>query len=208
MVFESPHLQSPNLHLSHIEIFIMTKTIPYTIIGGYLGAGKTTLLNNLLRNSSAGCGWPCWSTTSATSTLTPIWSSAARRRDDQPGQWLYLLQPGGRLFMQALARLRDQADRIDHIIVEASGVSDPVKIGQYGAILRYELDGVIVLARREIQGQSRQQICGRYGHPPVARRGSAGAQQGRSGDAGPVGCGACVAERRCAGHSHRGSDQR
>ena len=29
----------------------MQRTIPYTIIGGYLGAGKTTLLNHLLRNN-------------------------------------------------------------------------------------------------------------------------------------------------------------
>ncbi|MCB0159479.1 MAG: hypothetical protein KDD83_15195, partial [Caldilineaceae bacterium] len=29
---------------------LMTATIPYTIIGGYLGAGKTTLLNHLLHN--------------------------------------------------------------------------------------------------------------------------------------------------------------
>ena len=30
---------------------VISTTIPYTVIGGYLGAGKTTLLNNLLRNS-------------------------------------------------------------------------------------------------------------------------------------------------------------
>lgn len=29
----------------------MIKSIPYTIIGGYLGAGKTTLLNHLLRHN-------------------------------------------------------------------------------------------------------------------------------------------------------------
>lgn len=37
--------------------------IPVTVIGGYLGAGKTTLVNHLC--AIPGCGWRCWSTSSA-----------------------------------------------------------------------------------------------------------------------------------------------
>ena len=125
----------------------MQRTIPYTIIGGYLGAGKTTLLNHLLRNNEG----------LRLAVLVNDFGDINIDADlvvNNDGDTINLasgciccsLADG---FMQALARLRDHGDRIDHIIVEASGVSDPVKIGQYGAILNYGLDGVIVLADAE-----------------------------------------------------------
>ena len=143
----------------------MTKTIPYTIIGGYLGAGKTTLLNNLLRNSQG----------LRLAVLVNDFGDINIDADlvvNNDGETINLasgciccsLADG---FMQALARLRDQADRIDHIIVEASGVSDPVKIGQYGAILRYGLDGVIVLADAE---QIRDKAANKYVGDTVMRQ--------------------------------------
>lgn len=143
----------------------MTKTIPYTIIGGYLGAGKTTLLNNLLRNNEG----------RRLAVLVNDFGDINIDADlvvNNDGEILNLasgciccsLADG---FMQALARLRDHADRIDHIIVEASGVSDPVKIGQYGAILNYELAGVIVLADAE---QIREKAANKYVGDTVIRQ--------------------------------------
>jgi G3E family GTPase len=143
----------------------MTKTIPYTIIGGYLGAGKTTLLNHLLRNGEG----------LRLAVLVNDFGDINIDADlviNNDGETINLasgciccsLADG---FMQALARLRDHADRIDHIIVEASGVSDPVKIGQYGAILHYELDGVIVLVDAE---QIREKAANKYVGDTVIRQ--------------------------------------
>jgi len=141
------------------------KSIPYTVIGGYLGAGKTTLLNSLLRDSRG----------LRLAVLVNDFGDINIDADlitSHDGETMQLasgciccsLADG---FMQALARLRDRADQIDHIIVEASGVSDPVKVGQYGAILRYELDGVIVLADAE---QIREKAANKYVGETVIRQ--------------------------------------
>lgn len=141
------------------------KSIPYTIIGGYLGAGKTTLLNDLLRHIEG----------LRLAVLVNDFGSINIDADliaSHDGETMQLasgciccsLADG---FMQALARLSHRADDIDHVIVEASGVSDPVKIGQYGAILHYALDGVIVLADAE---QVRDKAANKYVGDTVLRQ--------------------------------------
>lgn len=120
------------------------ESLPYTVIGGYLGAGKTTLLNNLLRNADG----------LRLAVLINDFGDInidAELIEHQDGETISLangciccsLADG---FLLALNKLRERADAIDHVVVEASGVSDPVRIGQFGAILGYERAGVIVLA--------------------------------------------------------------
>ncbi|MFO7663966.1 MAG: GTP-binding protein [Chloroflexota bacterium] len=141
------------------------RPIPYTVIGGYLGAGKTTLLNSLLRDS-LGLRLAILVNDFGDINIDAdlITSHDGETMQLASGCICCSLADG---FMQALARLRDHADRIDHIIVEASGVSDPVKVGQYGAILRYELDGVIVLADAE---QIRDKAANKYVGEAVIRQ--------------------------------------
>jgi G3E family GTPase len=144
---------------------MMTKHIPYTVIGGYLGAGKTTLLNSLLRESH-GLRLAVLVNDFGDINIDADLISAHDGETMQlaSGCICCSLADG---FTQALARLRDHADRIDHIIVEASGVSDPVKVGQFGAILRYELDGVIVLVDVE---QIRDKAANKYVGETVVRQ--------------------------------------
>lgn len=143
----------------------MQQGILYTIIGGYLGAGKTTLLNNLLRNSGD----------LRLAVLVNDFGNINIDADlitSHDGETVQLasgciccsLADG---FMLTLNRLSKRAGQIDHIIVEASGVSDPVKLGQYGAILRLELDGVIVLVDAE---QVREKAANKYVGDTVIRQ--------------------------------------
>jgi G3E family GTPase len=143
----------------------MTKSIPYTIIGGYLGAGKTTLLNHLLSNSEG----------LRIAVLVNDFGDINIDADlvaSHDGETINLangciccsLADG---FMVALAQVSKRAGQIDHVIVEASGVSDPVKIGQYGAILKLDLDGVIVLADAE---QVREKAANKYVGETVLRQ--------------------------------------
>jgi G3E family GTPase len=129
----------------------MKNRLPYTVIGGYLGAGKTTLLNNLLRNSQG----------LRLAVLVNDFGDINIDVDliaSHDGETINLvsgciccsLADG---FMLALNQLSKRASEIDHIIVEASGVSDPRKIGQYGAILKLDLEGVIVLVDAEQIGE-------------------------------------------------------
>ncbi|MGI9161450.1 MAG: GTP-binding protein [Mycobacterium sp.] len=58
-----------------------------------------------------------------------------------------------------LTDLLDRADTIDHVIIKASGVSDPVKIAHYGLSFGFSLQGVIVVADAE---QVRRQTSDKY----------------------------------------------
>ena len=70
-------------------------------------------------------------------------------------------------FMAALNAISKRAEVIDHVIVEASGVSDLVKLGYYGSTLNFELEGVIVLADAE---QIREKSENKYVGETVVRQ--------------------------------------
>jgi G3E family GTPase len=143
----------------------MNRGIGYTVIGGYLGAGKTTLINNLLRDSGN------LRLAVLVNDFGDI-SIDAELIASHDGETIQLasgciccsLADG---FMMALNQMSKRRDQIDHVVVEASGVSDPLKIGQYGAILRLELNGVIVLADAE---QIREKAANKYVGDTVIRQ--------------------------------------
>lgn len=122
--------------------------IPLTIIGGYLGAGKTTLLNHILRNNSG----------RRIAVLVNDFGGInidAQLIEQNDGETMQLangciccsLVNG---FVLALLRLTERSPLPDHIIIEASGVSDPGKIAQFGISNPwFRLDGIIVVADAE-----------------------------------------------------------
>ena len=143
----------------------MTAPLPYTIIGGYLGAGKTTLLNNLLRHSG-GLRLAIMVNDFGDINIDAdlITSHDGETLNLANGCICCSLADG---FLAALGGLRDRAGQIDHVVIEASGVSDPVKISQYGTMLGYDLDGVIVLADAE---QVRERAVNKYVGETVIRQ--------------------------------------
>ena len=121
--------------------------VPYTVLGGYLGAGKTTLLNQMLR-ANAGA------------RLAVIVNDFgdigidAELIANQDGDTINLTNgcvccSASDGLANVLEGLHARSDDIDHVIVEASGVSDPVRIGNYAGPFGFELRGVIVLADAE-----------------------------------------------------------
>jgi G3E family GTPase len=65
-------------------------------------------------------------------------------------------------FLAVLSRLKERPNLPEQIIVEASGVADPLKVGQYGHLPGFCLDGVIVLADAEtVRRRSRDNYVGR-----------------------------------------------
>ena len=124
-----------------------TDGTPMTVIGGYLGAGKTTLLNHLLRNNQ---GLRLAVVVNDFGDIN-IDADLVASTDGETialanGCICCSLVDG---LAMVLTDLRGRADTIDHVVVEASGVSDPVKIGHYGDALGYTLEGVIVVADAE-----------------------------------------------------------
>lgn len=114
------------------------QSIPVIALTGYLGAGKTTLLNHVLRSPGARIGV-------VVNDFGELNVDAAlvTGQVDEPasiaGGCICCLPDDGGLDL-ALARLADPKLRLDAIIVEASGLADPVAISR---IIRFSgVDGV------------------------------------------------------------------
>jgi len=117
--------------------------IPVTIVGGFLGAGKTTLVNHLLRVATRRYGV-------LVNDFGAVDVDAALVRDMDGG---VLSLANGCVCCSIGPDLGDTLDRLtrrdpapEHILVEASGVSDPWRIAQ---LVKLEpmvaLDAVLVL---------------------------------------------------------------
>ncbi len=118
--------------------------IPLTVIGGFLGSGKTTLLNHLLSQT----------TERRLAVLVNDFGALnidAELVNSQDGSTIALTngciccQIGDDL-AAALIEVLDGPQRIDGIVIEASGVSDPWRIAQIGlADPALTLEAVIVM---------------------------------------------------------------
>jgi G3E family GTPase len=143
---------------------VTARRVPYTVIGGYLGAGKTTLLNRLLHNAD---GMRIAVVVNDFGDVNIDADLVASNDGDTialaNGCVCCSIVDG---FTTVLAQLRDRGDAIDHVVIEASGVSDPVKIGHYAAPFGFALSGVIVVADAE---QVRERAADRYVGETVVR---------------------------------------
>lgn len=122
--------------------------IALVVLGGYLGAGKTTLLNHVL--SMAGQR----KVAVLVNDFGDINIDAAlirERTDDVINleNGCICCSIGGRL-VDALVKISARPERPELLIIEASGVSDPVKIAQIGLLDRaFRLVGIIVAVDAE-----------------------------------------------------------
>ena len=106
-------------------------TLPMTVVTGYLGSGKTTLINQLLANADGR------RITVLVNDFGEI-SLDAELIENQDGDIIALAngcmccQIGGDLY-RTIDRILSLRSKIDHLVVETSGVADPSKISQIAA---------------------------------------------------------------------------
>ena len=126
---------------------IANSAIPFTVIGGFLGAGKTTLLNRILHENEG-------------RRIAVIVNDFGSVNIDAS---LVVAADGDTIelsngciccslaaeFPLTLYPLLEREPRLDAVVIEASGVSDPWKIGQFGTLPGFRLDGVIVVTDAE-----------------------------------------------------------
>lgn len=122
--------------------------LPLTVIGGYLGAGKTTLLNRLLTQTHG----------VRLAVLVNDFGSVNVDADliaNRDGETIRLTNGCvccsiGDDLAFTLHDLADRADGPDHIVVEASGVAEPIRLAGYAASHpRLALDAIVVVADAE-----------------------------------------------------------
>lgn len=122
--------------------------IPLVVVGGYLGAGKTTLLNRLLANAQGR------RIAVLVNDFGEINIDAALIRERgadviQLENGCICCSIGGRL-AEALTAIDARAARPELLVIEASGVSDPLRIAQVGLLDRaYRLHGIVVAVDAE-----------------------------------------------------------
>lgn len=102
------------------------KPVPMTVISGYLGAGKTTLINDLL---AADHGLKLLILVNDFGAINIDERLLASRDEDTIAltNGCICCTMGADLFL-ALGDALDRPQRPDHIVIEASGISDPARI--------------------------------------------------------------------------------
>ena len=139
--------------------------IPVTVIGGYLGAGKTTLLNHMLRKNGG----------VRVAVFVNDFGSInidADLIENRDGETIALtngciccsLASG---FGTAMLAIRESESPPERVVVEASGIGDPLTIAQYAHLPGFRLDGVIVLVDASTV---RQRVRDRYVGQHVLRQ--------------------------------------
>jgi G3E family GTPase len=131
--------------------------IPLTVIGGFLGAGKTTLVNHLLRTATRRYGV-------LVNDFGAIAIDAAliASRD---GDTIALTNGCVCCGMSGdlgdgLARLTARQPGIEHVIVEASGVSDPWRVAELALVEPgFSLEPIVVVADA---AALESQLCDRW----------------------------------------------
>ncbi|CAG9183785.1 hypothetical protein LMG23992_05082 [Cupriavidus laharis] len=122
--------------------------IPLVVLGGYLGAGKTTLLNQLLSNAAGR------RVAVLVNDFGEVNIDAALIRERgadviQLENGCICCSIGGRL-AEALTAIDARAERPELLVIEASGVSDPLRIAQVGLLDRaFRLHGIVVAVDAE-----------------------------------------------------------
>jgi len=118
--------------------------IPFTVIGGFLGAGKTTLLNHVLTSADGVRYAVLVNDFGAINIDEGLIASHQGETVALANGCICCSLANG--FVSAMLKLMQNTDAYDHIIVEASGVSNPDRIMDF-ARLDPDLheDAVIVL---------------------------------------------------------------
>lgn len=122
----------------------MTSAIPVIALTGYLGAGKTSLLNHVLRAPGARVGVVINDFGELNVDAALVTGQVDEPASIAGGCICCLPDDGG--LDEALAKLADPRLELDAIIVEASGLADPVAISRlirFSGVERIRAGGVV-----------------------------------------------------------------
>lgn len=117
--------------------------MPITFVGGYLGAGKTTAINEILTETER----PIAVIVNDVGAVNVDAALVKRRHGDTlelTDGCVCCSSIDG--FGAAFDQIRARPDPPEHVIVELSGVAEPVNVVPWGRSAGFLLDGVVVVA--------------------------------------------------------------
>ncbi len=119
------------------------RSVPMTLLGGYLGSGKTTVLNRLLADASR----PIAVLVNDVGQVNIDAALIRRRNQDtiELTDGCVCCSISGSM-ADAIDQIRARPEPPEHVVVELSGVADPLKVAPWGKSAGFRLDGVVVLA--------------------------------------------------------------
>jgi cobalamin biosynthesis protein CobW len=142
----------------------MRQPIPVTVVSGFLGSGKTTLLCGLLKNRQE------WRVAVLVNELgeVPIDSALTRATADGSKEIEILDFPSGLIayaedtrFVPTLQTIARRANRIDHVLIETSGVALPT--AAMARLQSAELAGDFVLDATLVVVDTPRLLAGEFG---------------------------------------------
>lgn len=141
------------------------RSVPVTVIGGYLGAGKTTLVNSVLSGSH---GQRIAVLVNDFGEVN-IDASLIATRDGSTieltnGCACCSISDG---LGEAFHAVGASNPPFDHVVLEASGVADPTRLADWATLPGFRVDGVVVLVDAETV---RSRATDRYSGTTVLRQ--------------------------------------
>jgi len=144
-----------------------SRPIPVTVVGGFLGAGKTSLVNGILEQSEERRIAVLVNDFGALCVDASLVSARSARTISLANGCICCTLVDG--LAQALLDVLQFDPPPDHLLVEASGVSDPRRIAQVGRADPALADGgtLVLVAADQIRALACDRYVGDSSSPPT-----------------------------------------
>ncbi|MEB3306360.1 MAG: GTP-binding protein [Cyanobacteriota bacterium] len=142
-----------------------TTTLPFTVLGGYLGAGKTTLLNHLLAHAGGLRIAVLVNDFGSLNIDAALVRAHAGDTIELANGCLCCSLVSG--FAEVLSQVKARAAEFDHVVIEASGVAEPLRVAQMAQSFGFPIDALLVVVDGE---QIERQAADKYVGDVVQRQ--------------------------------------
>jgi G3E family GTPase len=132
---------------------------PFTVLGGYLGAGKTTLLNHLLAHGGGLRIAVLVNDFGSINIDAALVRAHAGDTIELANGCLCCSLVSG--FAKVLSEVKARAAAFDHVVIETSGVAEPLRVAQMAQAFGFPIDALLVVVDGErIERQAQDKYVG------------------------------------------------